>query len=71
MARKFGLSFPLLSDSGMQVIRQYGMEGEGMEMADLGYVVIDRQGRIRAKRIDRQFGDRVELFLHYVRRAKG
>jgi len=55
----------------MQVIRQYGMEGEGMEMADLGYVVIDRQGRIRAKRIDRQFGDRVELFLHYVRRAKG
>lgn len=70
VVRKFGLTFPLLSDPGMQVIRRYGMQGDRMEMADLGYVVIDRQGRIRVKRIDRQFGDRVELLLHHVRQAK-
>ena len=55
----------------MQVIRRYGMKGERMEMADLGYVVIDREGRIRARRIDREFGDHVERLLHDVRQAKG
>jgi len=70
VVREFGLTFPLLSDPGMQVIRRYGMKGEGMEMADLGYVVIDREGRIRARRIDREFGDHVELLLRHVRQAK-
>ncbi len=70
LARQLGLTFPLLSDPGMEVISQYGMKGEGMEMADMGYVVIDREGRIRARRIDRQFGDHVELLLHHVRQAK-
>lgn len=70
LARQLGLTFPLLSDPGMQVIRQYGMKGEGMEMADMGYVVIDREGRIRARRIDRRFGDHFERLLHDVRQAK-
>ena len=70
VAQKFRLTFPLLSDPEMQAIRQYGMRGERMEMAELGYVVIDRQGRIRAKRVDREFGDHVELLLHHVRQAK-
>lgn len=70
LARQLGLTFPLLSDPGMQIIRQYEMKGEGMEMADMGYVIIDREGRIRARRIDRQFGDRMELLLHDVRQAK-
>lgn len=70
VVRKFGLTFPLLSDPGMEVIRRYGMKGERMEMADLGYVVIDQEGRIRVKRIDRQFGDRVELLLYHIRQAK-
>ena len=47
MAREIGLSFPVLSDPSMEVIRAYRMKGEGMEMADLGYVIIDKQGRIR------------------------
>lgn len=71
IVREFKLSFPVLSDPEMQVIRPYGMKGERMEMADLGYVVIDREGRIRARRIDREFGDHVELLLHHVRQAKG
>jgi len=31
----------------MEIIRPYRMKGEGMEMADMGYVIIDRMGRIR------------------------
>ena len=71
VAQEFKLSFPVLSDPEMQVIRPYGMKGERMEMADLGYVGIDREGRIRAKRADREFGDHVELLLHHLRQAKG
>jgi peroxiredoxin len=69
IAQQFGLTFPILSDPGMRVIQRYGMKGEGMEMADLGYAVIDRNGKLVAKRIDREFGNHVELLLHELRRA--
>jgi peroxiredoxin Q/BCP len=59
LVRDLGLTFPILSDPRMEVIQAYEMKGEGMEMADMGYVVIDRQGQIRAKKIDRRFGDNV------------
>jgi peroxiredoxin len=71
IAQQFGLTFSILSDPAMRVIQRYGMKGEGMEMADLGYAVIDRRGTLIAKRIDREFGNHVELLLHEVRRAKG
>jgi peroxiredoxin Q/BCP len=71
VAEELRLSYPILSDPEMQVIRPYGMKGERMEMAELGYVVIDREGRIRARRVDREFGDHVELLLHHVRQARG
>ncbi|MGH7318328.1 MAG: peroxiredoxin family protein [Candidatus Rokuibacteriota bacterium] len=70
LVQKFALSYPILSDPGMKVIQQYGMKGERMKMADLGYVVIDLQGRIRVKRIDREFGDHADLLLRHVRQAK-
>ncbi len=70
LVERLHLTFPILSDPGMRVIRPYGMRGEQMEMADLGYVVIDTAGRIRAKRIDREFGDHVERLLHDLRAAK-
>jgi thioredoxin-dependent peroxiredoxin len=69
VVEEYRLSFPVLSDPRMEVIRPYGMKGDAMEMADLGYVVIDRDGRIRSRRLDREFGDHVELLLHEVRRA--
>lgn len=69
IAQQFGLTFPILSDPGMQVIQRYGLKGEGMKMADLGYVVIDRTGRIVARRTDREFGNHVETLVHEVRRA--
>jgi len=70
VAKEHRLAFPILSDPRLEVIRRYGMKGQGMEMADLGYVVIDREGRILAQRIDRDFGDHVELLLHHLRQAK-
>jgi len=70
MARELGLAFPVLSDPSMEVIRAYRMKGDGMDMADLGYVVIDKQGRIRARQIDRRFGENVGMILRALRQAK-
>ena len=67
LARELGLTFPLLSDPSMGVIRRYGMKGDGMQMADMGYAVIDRRGRLREKKIDRKFSDRVDDILAIVR----
>ena len=70
LARDLGLTFPILSDPQMEVIRRYGMKGGGMKMADMGYVVIGRDGRVLAKRIDPRFGDNVGLMLDAVLAAK-
>ena len=70
LMRELGLSFPILSDPAMEVIRAYRMKGQGMEMADMGYVIIDKQGRIHARQIDRRFGEHVETMVHALRQAK-
>lgn len=67
LAKELALTFPLLSDPSMGVIRRYGMKGEGMEMADMGYAVIDRRGRLREKKIDRKFAERINDILAIVR----
>lgn len=71
LAQDLALPFPILSDVRMEVIRAYRMKGEGMEMADLGYVIIDKQGRIRTRQIDRRFGENVGMILRALRQAKG
>ena len=53
----------------MSVIRAYGMKGDGMEMADMGYVVVDKRGRIRTREIDRRFGDNVGAIVRAVQGA--
>ena len=40
-----------------------------MEMADMGYVVIDKQGRLRMRQIDRRFGENGERIIRALRRA--
>jgi peroxiredoxin Q/BCP len=70
MARELGLSFPVLSDPSMEVIKAYRMKGEEMDMADLGYVVIDKQGRIRTRQIDRRFGENFGMIVRALRQAK-
>jgi len=71
LGRDLGLPFPILSDPDMSVIRAYGMKGNGMDMADMGYVVIDKRGRIRARQIDREFGDHIGDIVRVLREAKG
>ena len=61
--------FPLLSDRRMSLIRPYGMKGDGMDMADMGYVVIDKQGRIRARQVDRRFGENVGMIVRALHEA--
>lgn len=70
LAQELGLPLPILSDPGMEVIGAYRMKGEGMEMADMGYVVIDKQGRIRTRQIDRRFGENVGMIVRALRGAK-
>lgn len=70
LAKDLNLPFAILSDPRMEVIRAYGMKGEGMDMADMGYVVIDKQGRIRARQIDRRFGENVARIVRALRQAK-
>jgi peroxiredoxin len=69
LTRDLNLPFPILSDPRMEVIRAFGMKGEGMDMADMGYVVIDRQGRVRTRQIDRRFGENVGMIVRAVRAA--
>ncbi len=70
LTRELGLAFPVLADISMEVIRAYRMKGEGMEMADMGYVIIDKQGRIRTRQIDRRFGESVGMMVRALRQAK-
>ena len=57
MVAEVGLDFPVLSDPSMEMISRYGMMGERMPMADMGYVLIDAAGKLRVRRIDREFGE--------------
>ena len=57
-------SFPLLRDADLAVATQYDMQLRGdwpMGMMgafpEMGYVVIDEHGLIRAQRVDLSFGD--------------
>jgi len=69
MAKDLGLDFPVLSDPSMEVIGRYGMKGAGMPMADMGYVVIDRAGRVRMRKIDRTFGEHIGEIVQTLKEA--
>ena len=67
MAEALGHSMVVLSDPSMRVIYRYGMKGERMPMADMGYVVIDRTGVVRARTIDRRFGEHADAIVKVLR----
>ena len=69
LAEELKLPFPLLSDPRMAVIRAYRMKGDGMDMADMGYVVIDKHGHIRTREVDRRFGENVGTIVRAVQAA--
>ncbi|HXK34459.1 MAG TPA: redoxin domain-containing protein [Dehalococcoidia bacterium] len=70
LSQELGLPFPILSDPRAAVVRAFAMYGESMGMPEMGYVVIDRQGRIRARRMDRRFGENVDTIVREVRAAQ-
>ncbi len=70
LALDLNLAFPILSDPHMVIVRDYNMEGKEMAMPEMGYAVIDKQGRIRTEGVDRQFGENVNDILRALRGAK-
>ena len=63
LAKDLALPFAILSDPRMDVIRADETKGDGMDMVDMGYVLIDKQGLIRTRRIDRA-SVRTRALLH-------
>jgi alkyl hydroperoxide reductase subunit AhpC len=68
MAARLGLHLPVLSDPQAQVIHQYRMLHPLTNQAQMGYVLIDASGRIRARVIDPAFGAHSEAILQRVAR---
>ncbi len=67
LRQDLGLTFPILSDPDMRVIRAFDMQGEMRNMGDMGYVVIDKAARIRDRRIERNFGEKLAAILSTLR----
>ena len=67
LRRDLGLTFPILSDPDLRVIRAFDMQGEMRNMGDMGYVVIDKAARIRDRRIERNFGEKLAAILSTLR----
>jgi len=70
LAFDLGLDFPLLSDQNMVIVGEYGFEGKQMGIPEMGYAVIDKQGRIQAQKIDRGFGENADAIIRALRKAK-
>ena len=70
LALDLNLAFPVLSDPKMGIVGEYGMYSKQMQMPEMGYTVIDRQGQIRTEEVDRQFGENVNDILRALRAVK-
>ncbi len=63
-----GLSIPILLDPGYTVARMYDLPAEGRPMRGLvGFVIMDRQGIIRAQRVDINFGAHAPQIVEILR----
>jgi len=58
LARDHGLSFPLLADPDLKVIRAYGVEDEWNEIAWPAEFLVDAPGVIRWREMARSVGKR-------------
>jgi peroxiredoxin len=71
MAKDLGLTFPLLSDPDLHVIRAYGAEHVGHSIARPSVFVIDRAGVIRYEHVGAGMADQppVDVILAEARKA--
>ena len=59
-AEERGIGFPLLSDFQREVVEEYGVKHEA-GFPERAYFIIDREGVVRAKRIEDSSGDQPEV----------
>jgi peroxiredoxin len=59
--------FRLLGDPDLKVIRAYQIEMPGGGMANMGYVLVDAQGKIRKRQIDPVFGFHFEQMIEALK----
>lgn len=64
-----GKAFPLLRDENLRVIKPYGMEHNmgGDIVGNMGYVIIDGKGVVRAQTIDPVFGQNASKIIQTLK----
>ena len=74
VVQRKGATFPLLSDPDLSVTTQFDMQlREGWPMGgmgafpEMGYVIVDGQGIIRAQRVETYFGDAAPQILRWLK----
>jgi peroxiredoxin len=62
-------AFPLVSDPDLTVINAYQMRHNmgTVTVGNMGYAIIDRQGKLRKLELDGAFGRHVEVILRSLR----
>lgn len=73
LAKRLKVTFPLLSDPELRVIRSYGLRQKGKEIATPAVFVIRPDGTIAWRHISDTISDRpdVDVLIRAVRRANG
>ncbi len=73
VVQRIGATFPFLSDPDLNVTKQFDMQlREGWPMGgmgsfpEMGYVIVDGKGAIRAQRVDVYFGDASPQILKWL-----
>lgn len=75
VVQRIGATFPFLSDPDLNVTKQFDMQlREGWPMGnmmgnfpEMGYVIVDGKGVIRAQRVDEYFGDAGPQILKWLK----
>ena len=73
VVQETGATFPLLSDADLSVTEQFDMQlreswpmGGMGNFPEMGYVIVDGNGIIRAQRVDVYFGDAGPQILRWL-----
>ena len=74
VVQRTGATFPLLSDPDLNVTTQFDMQlradwpmGGMGAFPEMGYVIVDGKGIIRAQRVDVYFGDAAPQILRWLK----
>jgi peroxiredoxin len=75
VAQQTGATFPLLSDPDLSVTTQFDMHlkpnwpmGGMGNFPEMGYIIVDGKGLIRAQRVDLRFGEHADEILRLLQK---